>query len=85
MHNLAKQTKFQAKTTFTTGETLGLAKWIIDDTCLVVLYNQKIKLFLVHFLSVSISITDFPRVYCIMLLFTPLLTHAPDPIQIGGH
>ena len=32
---LAKQTKFQAKTMFTTGETVGLAEWIIDETCLV--------------------------------------------------
>ena len=31
--NLAKQNKFQAKTMFTTGETVGLAEWIIDDTC----------------------------------------------------
>ena len=34
--NLAKQNKFQANTMFTTGETLGLAEWIIDDTCLVI-------------------------------------------------
>ena len=33
--NLAKQNKFQVKTMFTTGETVGLAEWIIDDTCLV--------------------------------------------------
>ena len=33
--NLAKQNKFQAKTMFTTGENVGLAEWIIDDTCLV--------------------------------------------------
>ena len=31
--NLAKQNKF--KTMFATGETVGLAEWIIDDTCLV--------------------------------------------------
>ena len=31
--NLAKQNK--AKTMFATGETVGLAKWIVDDTCLV--------------------------------------------------
>ena len=30
--NLAKQNK--AKAMFATGETVGLAKWIIDDTCL---------------------------------------------------
>ena len=30
--NLAKQNKFQPKTKFTTGETVGLAEWIIDDT-----------------------------------------------------
>ena len=32
--NLAKQSK--AKTMFATGETVGLAEWIIDDTCLVI-------------------------------------------------
>ena len=32
--NLAKLNKFQAKTMFSTGETVGLAEWIID-TCLV--------------------------------------------------
>ena len=31
--NLAKQNK--VKTMFATGRTVGLAKWIIDDTCLV--------------------------------------------------
>ena len=31
--NLAKQNK--AKTMFAIGETVGLAEWIIDDTCLV--------------------------------------------------
>ena len=30
-----KQNKFQAKTMFTTGETVGLAEWIIDDPCLL--------------------------------------------------
>ena len=30
--NLAKQNKFKAKTMFATGETVGLAEWIIDDT-----------------------------------------------------
>ena len=33
--NLAKQNKFQAKTMFTTGKTVGLAEWIINDICLV--------------------------------------------------
>ena len=32
---LSKQNKFQAKTMFATGETVGLAEWIYDDTCLV--------------------------------------------------
>ena len=36
--NLAKQNKFQAKTMFTTGETVGIAEWIMDDTCLVSAY-----------------------------------------------
>ena len=32
--NLAKQNKFQAKTIVTsTGENVGLAEWIINDTC----------------------------------------------------
>ena len=35
VQNLSKQNKFQVKTMFTTGETRGLAEWIIDDTCLV--------------------------------------------------
>ena len=38
--NLAKQNKFQAKTMFTTCETVGLAEWIIDDTCLVRLLHS---------------------------------------------
>ena len=33
--HFSKQNKFQAKTMFATGETVGLAEWIIDDTCLV--------------------------------------------------
>ena len=33
--NLGKQNEFQAKTMFSTGETVGLAEWIIDDSCLV--------------------------------------------------
>ena len=42
--NIAKQNKFQANTMFTTGETMGLAEWIIDDTCLVflALFNKSI-------------------------------------------
>ena len=43
--NLAKLNKFQAKTMFTTCETVGLAEWIIDDTCLVLLLLQ---VFFVH-------------------------------------
>ena len=31
----SKENKFQAKHMFATGETVGLAEWIIDDTCLV--------------------------------------------------
>ena len=30
-----KTKQFQAKTMFATGETVGPAEWIIDDTCLV--------------------------------------------------
>ena len=36
--NLAKQNKFQAKTMFATGVTMGLAELIIDDTCPVFIY-----------------------------------------------
>ena len=31
--HFSKQNKFQAKTMFATGETVGLAEWIIDDKC----------------------------------------------------
>ena len=34
--HFSKQNRFQAKTMFTTGEIVGLAEWIIDDTCLVI-------------------------------------------------
>ena len=37
IQNLAKLNK--VKTIFATGETVGLAEWIIDDTCLVSSYN----------------------------------------------
>ena len=30
--HFSKQNKFQAKKMFATGETVGLAEWIIDDT-----------------------------------------------------
>ena len=36
-----KQNKFQAKTLFTTGQTVDLAEWIIDDTCLVLFMRGK--------------------------------------------
>ena len=35
VHHFSKQYKFQAKTMFAAGETVCLAEWIIDDTCLV--------------------------------------------------
>ena len=35
---VAKHNKFQVKTMFTIGETVGLDEWIIDETCLV-FYN----------------------------------------------
>ena len=41
--NLEKQSKFQVKTIFTTGETVNLVEWIIDDTFLVVYFLQKNK------------------------------------------
>ena len=34
--HFSKQNKFKAKTMFATGETVGQAEWIIDDTCLVI-------------------------------------------------
>ena len=40
-----KQNKFQAKTMFATGETLGLTEWIIDDTCLDVFHLCKYNTF----------------------------------------
>ena len=33
--HFSKQNKFQMRTMFATGETVGLAEWIIDDTCFV--------------------------------------------------
>ena len=42
IQNLAEQNKFQAKTMFATGETVGLAEWIIDDTCLVTFLSDLI-------------------------------------------
>ena len=36
--NIAKQNEFQVKTMFTTGEIVGLAEWIIDDTLFCFLY-----------------------------------------------
>ena len=33
--NLAKPYKYQIKTMFSTGEAVGLAEWITDDSCLV--------------------------------------------------
>ena len=42
--NLAKHNKIQAKTMFTSGETVGLADWIIDDDCLVLLFSASASL-----------------------------------------
>ena len=38
--NQAKQNKYQVKTMFTTGEIVGVAEWIIDDTCLVLFITE---------------------------------------------
>ena len=39
--NVTKQNKFQVKTILATGESVGLAKWIIDNTChIFILYCQ---------------------------------------------
>ena len=35
---ISKTKKYQEKTIFTTGETEGLAEWIIDDPCLVFVF-----------------------------------------------
>ena len=35
-----KTKQIQAKTMFANGETVGLAKWIIDDKCLVLFATQ---------------------------------------------
>ena len=47
--NLAKQNSFQVKT----GEIVGLAEWITDDTCLVFLFFQTTALILVLSLFTS--------------------------------
>ena len=40
-HHFSKSSnKSQAKTMFASGETVGLAEWIIDDTCLVFIAFQ---------------------------------------------
>ena len=43
--HFSKQNKFKAKTMFATGKTVGLAEWIIDDTCLVVVVFNKLDNF----------------------------------------
>ena len=40
-----KQNKFQANTMFATDETVGLAEWIIDDTCLVMDYVDQANIY----------------------------------------
>ena len=40
---LFKQNKILMKTRFATGETVGLAEWIIDDACLAIFeFNGKV-------------------------------------------
>ena len=46
--HFSKQIKFKAKTIFATGETVGLAEWIIDDTCLVLSYFRWVYHFVYH-------------------------------------
>ena len=41
--HFSKSNKFQAKTMFATGETVGLAEWIIDNTCLVLHFFQGLR------------------------------------------
>ena len=49
--HFSKQNKFQAKTMFAIGNTVGLAEWIIDNTCLVFLF---LVLLLTHQAAVDI-------------------------------
>ena len=63
----SKQNKFQAKIMFATDETVGLAEWIIDDTCLVQIVSQK-HLNLVHwthYLNIRTSELKYLSTYCI--------------------
>ena len=50
--NLGKQNK--ATTMFDTGETVGLAEWIIDDTCLVFLYFVELSICLPDILGFNL-------------------------------
>ena len=67
--NFSKQNKFQAKTMFTTGETVGMAEWIIDDTCLVS------TLILYLFSNYTICETDAIIIGHVCHLWSP----RPDP------
>ena len=55
--HFSKQNKFQTKTMFTTGETVGLAEWIIDDTCLI--------MYCICFLNIKILIVSYN---CLIML-----------------
>ena len=72
--NLAKQNKFHMKTLFTNGETVYLAEWIIDGTCLVTciftkgeLYEPK-KKFTRKMMQNEINKIRWNSIYCMTLV-----------------
>ena len=69
----SKTSKFQVKTIITTGETVGLAEWIIDVTCLIAVKLAKfLKGYLMPFLHAFDS-----------LFFAPLFIEIIYPAEIG--
>ena len=70
--HFSKQNKLQAKTMFATGQTVGLAEWIIDDTCLVnklSRFNNLVNLKLQRLTYSNISsYFTFPVLYLLIFL-----------------
>ena len=68
--NLVKQSKFQAKTMFTTGETVCLAEWIVDDPYAPNIQHyisiQKFFMKLYHMTSHILLINIYDRIIYIM-------------------
>ena len=60
--HFSKQNKFQAKTMFATGETVGLAEWIIVDTRLV--YNILILILFYTFIILPGFVSPFLHTLC---------------------